>query len=114
MAFTSSPKRLWTPSQVAATNTTYYTVPSNTTTVLKHVTAHNTHASDNVDLTVYLVESGGSAGDSNQIYSETISAGQEIVVSVLTNHAMSTGDSVVMVAGTASRITVHGTGIEVT
>ena len=109
----TTPKPLLDPALVANSTTTYYTVPTATTTIIKHLALHNTSASP-VQVTVYLVESGGTAGASNQIFKKTIASLESYPVYSALNATLEAGATIQAIAGTASAVSLHASGNEVT
>ena len=72
-------KKLGQAQIASGSKTTVYTVPSSTVTVCSTLVAVNT-SSSSVTLTVYHVPNGGSAGDSNTLFSEiSLDAGATLV-----------------------------------
>lgn len=108
----SNPKPLIDPTTVAATTTTYYTVPTNVTTTLTQFALHNTSASA-VQVTVYLVPSGGSAGVTNQIFKQTIAALETKIVYGALNASLESAATIQAIADTASVVALHISGREV-
>jgi len=109
----TTPKPLLDPTTIAASTTTYYTVPTATTTIIKHFALHNTSASP-VQVTVYLVESGGTAGVGNQLFKKTLAALESLQVFAAINATLETGASIQCSAGTGSVVSLHVSGNEVT
>lgn len=109
----TTPKPLLDPTTVANSTTTYYTVPAATTTIIKHMALHNTSASP-VQVTIYLVESGGTAAATNQIFKKTIASLESIQVFSAINATLEAGATVQAVAGTASVVALHASGNEIT
>lgn len=106
--------RLFDPVQVANSTTTYYTCPSKTTVILRRLVACNTDSSART-LTVYMVENGGSAGNSNMaIDAENLTVNQTWVAAELEGLVLTAGDTIQMVASSASAITVHASGTVIT
>ena len=58
-------KRLVAGSLLTASAATYYTVPAQARTIVKEMTLVNTSSTTTHTFTVYIVPSGGSAGDAN-------------------------------------------------
>lgn len=98
----------------ASSATTEYTVPASTTTTIDSFTVTNSTGGA-VNITVYLVPSGGSAGPSNVIVSaQAISAGATTVLSSLANQTLSTGDFISVFASAATSLTIRASGREAT
>lgn len=107
MAYT--PKRL---AQFVATasEATYYTVPATKSAIVKNVIVANTSASDRT-LSLSIVPSGGSAGNSNRIIPGTnIPAGA--VVPFDMTQVMNAGDFISAIASAASSLTLTISGME--
>ena len=68
---TSTPKPLFDPYLIPSVTGTAYTVPVSTIAIIKHMVVHNTDTTPHT-VTLYLVESGGTATISNQIWKKTI------------------------------------------
>lgn len=109
MAYT--PKRLYT-GQPASTETTLYTTPASTTTIIKSITMVNTTAgSANVSLSI--VPSGDTASTANRVISSLPLAGNATVMFENIG-MMNAGDFISALQGTASAISIHISGVEVT
>ena len=108
----TTPTPLFDPFLVTAGTTTAYTVPANTKTIIKHLAAFN-NSTTPVNLRVYLVESGGSAGDSNTIFNELIAAKKPAIIFAAINATLEAGATIQVVAGSASAISIHGGGNEI-
>jgi hypothetical protein len=104
---TTTPKPMFDPFLVTAGTTTPYTTPASTKCIIKHLSAHNTTTTP-VKLTVYLVENGGSAGASNQIFSKLIAGEDTAIIFGAINATLEAGATVQVVADTASAISLHG------
>lgn len=109
---TTVPKPLFDPFLVTTGTTTPYTVPAGTKTIIKHLTGFNNGTAP-VNLRVYLVESGGTAGDSNTIFNQPIAAKQSAIIFGAINATLETGATIQVVADTASSISLHGGGNEI-
>lgn len=95
-------------------NTTEYTTPSLTRTIIDKFTATNITAGA-VTLSIYIVPSAGSAGTSNQIIKDvSIAAGATTDFSSLQNQILATGDFISVAASAVSSITIRASGREVT
>jgi len=98
----------------ANTNTTEYTSPASTRTIIDKLTATNTDASART-LDIYIVPSGGAAGGSNQvIQTHSIAAGAIKDFTELQNHILATGDFIVIAASVASKVVIRASGREIT
>ena len=110
---TVTPKKLFTPALLTTSAATYYTVPTSTKTVLKKVTFTN---NDTVPRTVtlYLVETGGSAGNSNIIVNaKAIAPGETYEAYEVEGHIMNAGDFIRALASQASIVTIQISGVEI-
>lgn len=107
-------KALFNPVQAAAAETTQYTAPSGTRTIIDKFTGTNTTGGA-VSLTVKLIPNGGSAGASNTIVSaRSLAAGECYTFPEIVGHVLNPGDVISTLASSATSITVRGSGREVT
>lgn len=107
-------KNLINSKYAADSATTEYTAPASTRTIIDKFTATNITGGA-VTLTVYLVPSGGSAGDSNKVISAlSIAAGATDDIEELKNQILATGDFISVLAGAATSIVIRASGREVT
>ena len=105
-------KRLVAGSAIAATITTYYTVPAATNAIVKEIIVCNT---DTVARTfdLHIVPSAGSAAAANQIFQdETLQAGQSKIISL--SSVMPTGATIQALASSASVVALNVSGVEIT
>lgn len=101
-------------SLIAATGTTYYTVAASTRTRIDAMVLTNT---DTVARTVsvYLVSSGGSAGDSNVVLSSfNLAPGQTLRVKGAIGQVLQTGSTIRASASVANKVNIYASGVEVT
>jgi hypothetical protein len=106
-------KALFNPKQAENAQTTQYTAPTNTRTIIDKFTGTNTSAGT-VTLTVNLVASGGAAAASNVISSaKAIGAGEAYTFPELVGHVLNPGDFVSTLAGAATSITIRASGREI-
>lgn len=111
MAVTAKP--LFEALQAAAAETTQYTAPAGTRTILDKFTGTNTTAAA-ATLTVKLIASGGVAGAGNTIVSaKTIQPGETYTFPEVVGHVLAAGDFISTLAGTAAAITIRASGREV-
>jgi hypothetical protein len=97
----------------ANTATTIYTVPANTRTIIDKFTACNTDASART-LSIHIVASGGSVGDSNLILDAlSIAANTTVEIEFMKNHVLETGQTIRAFASQASTISIRCSGREV-
>lgn len=111
MAVTAKP--LFEALQAAAAETTQYTAPAGTRTIIDKFTGTNTTAAA-ATLTVKLIASGGVAGAGNTIVSaKTIQPGETYTFPELVGHVLAASDFISTLAGTAAAITIRASGREV-
>jgi len=111
MSVTAKP--LFNPLQAAAAETTQYTTPAGTRTIIDKFTGTNTTGAP-ATLTVKLIPSGGAAGAGNTIVSaKTLQAGETYTFPELVGHVLAPGDFISTLAGTAAAITIRASGREV-
>jgi phage tail tape-measure protein len=111
---TVSAKTLIEPVQAAAANTTQYTAPAATRTIIDKFTGTNTTAAV-ATLTVNLVASGGGASATNTIVSaKPLAPGECYTFPEIVGHVLNPGDFISTLAGTAAAISVRASGREVT
>lgn len=100
--------------QAENSQTTQYTAPTGTRTIIDKFTATNTTVGA-VALTVNLVTSAGSAAASNVVISaKSLSAGETYACPEVVGHVLNTGDFISTLAGAATSITIRASGREVT
>ena len=100
--------------QAANAETTQYTAPGGTRTIIDKFTGTNTTASS-ATLTIKLITSGGGAGVSNTIVlNKTLAAGETYTFPEVVGHVLGPGDFISTLAGTAAAITIRASGREVT
>lgn len=96
-----------------SSQTTQYTVPAGTRAIIDKFTGTNTTMLGAV-LTVHLIPSGGSAGDSNKILAKTIAAGECYTCPEVVGHTLNPGDAISTIASSAAAVTIRSTAREVT
>lgn len=94
----------------STSETTIYTVPGATTTIVKQIIVANTTGSA-ANYSLSLVPSGGSAGASNRIIPTTSFPANSTTIFDLTQ-VMDTGDFISHLQGTSAAITVTISGVE--
>jgi len=105
-----TPKGLISAKYASDTDTTEYTSPADTKTIIDKFTATNNDASDRT-LTVNIVPNGGTLGNDNLIMIATsIAAGATRDFSELQNQILNDGDSVSVVASVASMVIIRMSG----
>ena len=98
----------------AAADTTQYTAPTGTRTIIDKFTACNNDAAART-LTVNLVASGGAVGAANQVVkTKTLAAGETYTFPELVGHVLATGDFISTNASAAGVVAVRASGREVT
>lgn len=107
-------KPLFTPLQAQNAETSQYTAPTGTRTIIDKFTGTNTTAGAQT-LTVKLVQSGGAAGAANTIVSaKTIQPGETYTFPEIVGHVLNPGDFISTLASAAAAITIRASGREVT
>jgi hypothetical protein len=93
--------------------TTQYTTPAGTRTLIDKLTATNTGAGT-ASISVNLVPSGGTAGATNLITkTKALAAGESYTFPEIVGHVLAAGDFISAVASAAG-ITIRASGREVT
>lgn len=106
-------KSLFTPLQAALAETTQYTAPAGTRTIIDKFTGTNTSGAV-AALTVKLVPNGGAAAASNTIVSvKTLQPGECYTFPELVGHVLNPGDFLSTLASVAAAITMRASGREV-
>lgn len=110
---TVTAKALFQAVQLPATDTTHYTTPQGTRTILDKFTCTNTSAAP-VTVTVHIVASSTSVGVGNVVTSaKTLQAGEAYTFPELVGHVLNAGDYLNAVAGTAASVVARASGREV-
>lgn len=98
----------------ASSANTEYTTPASTRTIIDKCTATNTTGGA-VTLSVWLIPSGGSRGNSNKIIDAvSVPANTCKDFSELQNQILGTGDTIDILAGSATSINIKVSGREIT
>lgn len=106
-------RALFNPNQAANAETTQYTAPASTRTIIDKFTGTNTTGGA-VTITVKLVPNGGAAGASNTIVSvKSIAAGECYTFPELVGHVLNPGDFISTLASAAASITIRASGREI-
>jgi len=106
-------KALFNPLQAQNAQTTQYTAPTGTRTIIDKFTGTNTTALP-ATLTVNLAPNAGAAGVTNTIVSaKTIQPGETYTFPEVVGHVLNPGDFISTLAGTAAAITIRASGREV-
>jgi len=107
-------KALFNPLQAQNAETTQYTTPASTRTIIDKFTGTNTSAAP-ATLTIKLVPSAGAPGVGNTIVlSKSLAAGETYTFPEVVGHVLNAGDFISTLAGTAATITIRASGREVT
>lgn len=100
--------------QVAAIETTQYTVSAGARAIIDKLTGTNTTASA-ATITVKLIPSGGVPAASNTIVSvKSIAPGECYTFPEIVGHVLNAGDSLSTLSGTGLAITLRASGREIT
>lgn len=105
-----TPKRLYT-DQPGTSVETLYTVPTDTTTIVKNIVLSNTTGADET-ITIHFVPSGGTADATNQIVSNS-AIGANDTVTIDLSGVLEVGDTIQAVQVTSGAITAYISGVEV-
>lgn len=111
MTVTARP--LVTAAYASNSQTTVYTAPAGTRTIIDKCGAYN-GTGGAVTLTINVVPSGGSASAVNVVMSKSIGAGEAYLFPEIVGHVLETGGFVSVLAGAASSIVFRMSGREVT
>ncbi|RLC34305.1 MAG: hypothetical protein DRZ76_02925 [Candidatus Nealsonbacteria bacterium] len=99
---------------ITDTQTTYYTTPANTRSLIKKATFTNDDASP-VTISINVVRSGESVGYANAITkTKTLAAGETWSCADIENHIMEASGFISMVASVTLKIGCRITGFEIT
>ncbi len=113
MAFATILQKKLAQSMVAGTGeTTVYTAPALTTTIVTQIVVANVTTTA-ATTSLSLVPSGGAAGDGNRLYKNLMVPANSITVIDL-KQVMATGDFISIQQGTASACTTTISGVETT
>ena len=105
------PKNLVPGTVLGTTASTLYTVPGGTYTTISAMTVTNTSASV-VEVTVYLVASGSSAGDSNIVFKRNIAPGESRVIGEAIAQTLHTGGTIQALASAGTSANMVASGYE--
>lgn len=110
---TVTAKALFNPLQAQNAQTTQYTAPAGTRTIIDKFTGTNTTGAP-ANLSVNLVPAAGAAGVANLIVqTKTLQPGECYTFPELVGHVLNPGDFLSTLAGTAAAITIRSSGREV-
>ena len=110
---TATATKLIEPALLTTSAASYYTVPSTATAVIKGFPLHNT-STGVVQVTIHLVENGGTVGDSNQIFKKSLAAHESLQVQSALNATLSGSDQIYALADTASAVSITAAGTVIT
>jgi hypothetical protein len=106
-------RSLFAPNQAANAETTQYTAPAATRTIIDKFTGTNTTAGAQT-LTVKLIPSGGAAGVSNTIVlTKSIAPGECYTFPEIVGHVLNAGDFLSTLASAGAAITIRASGREI-
>jgi hypothetical protein len=108
----TTPKPFFDPQLLGTSAGTLYTVPTGTTSVIKHLALKNVTTSV-AEVTIYIVPNGGAAGDSNEAFKRSIAGEEDIQVYSLINENLETGAKIQALCDTASAVSIRGGGNEI-
>lgn len=91
---------------VPATSTLVYTIPAVTDAVISKALAFN-YGTSNAQITINLVQSGGSVADTNKYYVNAVPAGKSLVLNDIIGEGLNTGDTIYVISDTASTLNLH-------
>lgn len=107
-------KKLISAKYASNSQTTEYTVPVSTKTIIDKFTATNTDSSVRT-VSVNLVASGDSASGSNLVTSAlSIAAGASVDLPEMKNHVLHAGDFISAIASVSNKVVIRASGREVT
>lgn len=110
---TVTAKPLFEAVQAAAAETTVYTTPSGTRTIIDKLTGTNTTGAV-ASLTVKLIPNAGSPGVSNTIVqSKTLQPSEAYTFPEVVGHVLASGSVISLLASAGASITVRASGREV-
>lgn len=111
MAFTN--KRLIKGSPLSTTTSTYYTVPTSTTTIIHKITFSNFDTSPR-DITLYLVASGATAGTSNAICNACkLFPGETWSPPDVVGHVLEAGGTIQAKISSGTSVNIIASGVEI-
>lgn len=90
--------------QLPSSSTSVYTAGTLNSAHIVYATVHNEDAVNNVTITVNVVQSGGSAGVTNQYVSRDVASGTSLVLSELLGRVLKSGDAIYATAGAADSL----------
>lgn len=99
--------------QAENAETTQYTSPSSTRTIIDKFTGYNASGAT-ATLTIRLVASGGSGGVTNAIVAKSLAAGETYTFPEVVGHVLGPGDFISTLASAATAINIRASGRQVT
>ena len=110
---TVTAKPLFEAKAAETAQTTQYTAPAGTRTIIDKCTAYN---SDTATRTIAfnLVPNGGSAGASNKVLNKSLAADETYTFPEIVGHVLENGGLVSAIADSANKVVVRLSGREVT
>ncbi len=110
---TVTAKPLFNAKQAENVETTQYTTPAGTRTIIDKFTGTNTTGAV-ASLTIKLIQSGGVAGAANVITSaKTVQPGESYTFPEIVGHVLNPGDFISTLCSAATAITIRASGREV-
>lgn len=99
--------------QIPASNSTLYTSPANTKSIIDKLTVSNPTAGA-LTFSLFLVPAAGAAGAGNQIIStKSIAANDSYLCPEAVGHTLEPGDTIVAIASAATSLVARGSGRKV-
>jgi hypothetical protein len=112
---TVSNKVLIAPVLLAASQTTLYTAPTGAKSIIDKATVTNIHASNNVTISVNIVDLGDTASTTNLLVdARVIAVGETYTLPEMVGHNLATGDFISVIAGGATSLSLRVSGREIT
>lgn len=99
--------------QAENSETTQYTSPASTRTIIDKFTGYN-GSGGAVTLTVRLVPSGGGAGSTNTIVVKSLAAGETYTFPEIVGQNLAPGDFISTLASAAAAVVIRSAGRQVT
>lgn len=110
----TTPKRLFSPTQLGVAAATLYTCPVNQKVIITKLTFTNTSALA-ATVTIYIIPNGGAASDTNTISkTRALAPGEAWDSTEAENHILEAGDFIQALASAATSISAMGSGLIVT
>ncbi|OPH47632.1 hypothetical protein BC351_10610 [Paenibacillus ferrarius] len=106
----NTPKRLYV-GQPTTAATTLYTVPANTTTIVKNILITNTTATSS-NITIYAVPNSQTVGNQHKILAAYTVKGND-TISMDVSLVVSSNDTIQALQGTSAAISIYVSGVEI-